>query len=264
MINSVDVSNLKLICLKLDYNYEMLGGNNLSDKIISLINFFDKRGRKNELEEVYLMLSNQKNKNSKIKIYFSYAWDDSYNENSREQEVDNLYKILSDKGFDVRRDKMNIGYKDLISEFMEEIGESQNIIVALSDKYLKSPYCMFELYEIYRNSKQKKKEFIKKIYPIHLEKLNLKDPITLKNYLEYWENKQHNWEDLIKTQTSNIGNETFSEYRKIKDILANFSEIIAFIMDINALSLEFLSKNDYTILIEYIEKKIAPDNLYMS
>ena len=80
-------------------------------------------------------------------IYFSYAWGDK-NEisESREELVNKLYDTLIAKNYKVVRDKMDLTYRGLISEFMQEIGRGRLIIVATSDKYLKSPYCMFELY----------------------------------------------------------------------------------------------------------------------
>lgn len=50
------------------------------------------------------------------------------------------------EGFDVRRDKENAGYRASIRDFMKEIGQGNCIIVAISDKYLKSENCMFEMF----------------------------------------------------------------------------------------------------------------------
>jgi internalin A len=49
---------------------------------------------------------------------------------------------------------------DLISGFMKRIGRADRVIVVLSDKYLRSPYCMTELHIIYRRSNEEKEEFL--------------------------------------------------------------------------------------------------------
>ena len=42
-------------------------------------------------------------------------------------------------GYNVVRDKEDVGYKGSISDFMRTIGRGDFIVVAISDKYLKSP-----------------------------------------------------------------------------------------------------------------------------
>ena len=49
------------------------------------------------------------------------------------------------------RDKRDLGYKGMIEDFMQEIGRGHAVVVVISDKYLKSPNCMFELVEIVKN-----------------------------------------------------------------------------------------------------------------
>ena len=90
---------------------------------------------------------------SKPEIFFSYAWsDDTDVANSREKIVDDLYESLRTDGFNVVRDKNDLRYKGLISDLTGRIGRGKFIVVAISDKYLKSTYCMSELLEIYRRS----------------------------------------------------------------------------------------------------------------
>src|SRR5688500_10049279 len=87
-------------------------------------------------------------------IFFSYAWRDNEEPSEdREKMVGELYNSLEEEGFNVLIDKKNSEYTTYISEFMSAIGQGKLIVVAISQKYLKSPYCMWELYEIARNSK---------------------------------------------------------------------------------------------------------------
>ncbi len=114
-------------------------------------------------------------------IFFSYAWSDNNDAGeSREKIVDELYESLKNDGYQVVRDKMDLGYKGLISNFIKRIGKGQIVIVAISDKYLKSPYCMFELLEIYRNARLEKDEFVKVIFPIRVESIALNKPAVPK------------------------------------------------------------------------------------
>ena len=49
----------------------------------------------------------------------------------------------------VLRDKTAVGLADSISKFMQRIGRADRVFIVLSDKLLKLPYCMFELFEIW-------------------------------------------------------------------------------------------------------------------
>ena len=57
---------------------------------------------------------------------------------------------------------------DLISGFMKRIGLADHVIVVLSDKYLRSPYCMTELHSIYQRSVGEKEDFLRRIIPLRI------------------------------------------------------------------------------------------------
>jgi hypothetical protein len=79
------------------------------------------------------------------------------------------------------------GSGELISGFMKRIGLADHVIVVLSDKYLRSPYCMAELYSIYQRSVGEKEDFLRRIIPLRLEDARFgawRDRVA---YAEYWE-----------------------------------------------------------------------------
>jgi internalin A len=90
--------------------------------------------------------------------FVSYAWG-----GASEKLVDLLEQALKEEGINIVRDKRNLPYKGIIKEFMERLGRSQCIVVVISDKYLKSKNCMFELMEIFRNG-----QLHDRIFPIIL------------------------------------------------------------------------------------------------
>jgi hypothetical protein len=128
--------------------------------------------------------SNQSGQSSSKEIIFSYAWgDESEQRESREKIVNDLYHSLVKEGYKVIRDKYDLGYRGFISDFMARIGQGQNIVVAISKKYVKSPYCMFELYEISRNSNFDKYQFSQKVLPIMVEFIDFGEPTVIEEYL---------------------------------------------------------------------------------
>ena len=79
-------------------------------------------------------------------VFISYAWGDE-----REEIVNKIDQALQNKGLKIIRDKRDLEYKGSINEFMERIGRGDCVIVVVSDKYLRSPNCMYELVEIADN-----------------------------------------------------------------------------------------------------------------
>ena len=116
-------------------------------------------------------------------IFLSYAWG-----GESETIVNDLDSAFKAKGIVLIRDKRDLGFKGMITEFMQRIGKGQAVVVVISDKYLKSPYCMFELLEIYRNL-----DFKERIFPIVLSDANIFDPEPRMEYYEVWKLKCRNW-----------------------------------------------------------------------
>jgi internalin A len=95
--------------------------------------------------------------------------------------VDRLYEALAADGYTVKRDNMDLGYKGLISAFMRELGRGDCVVVLISDAYLKSPFCMFELLEIYRHH-----EFHERICPVVLADAQLHTLVDRLTYVKHW------------------------------------------------------------------------------
>ena len=95
----------------------------------------------------------------KPEIFVSYAWGDDSSETARKRAevVDRLCETLANESWNIIRDKNAMRSGDLISGFMKRIGVADHVIVVLSDKYLRSPYCMAELYGISNDRLEKKR-----------------------------------------------------------------------------------------------------------
>jgi len=199
----------------------------------------------------------QKMEPRKPHIYFSYAWGDNQEiGESRETIVNELYDSLEKDGYLLKRDKQDLGYKGLISKFMKEIGKGDIIVVVISDKYLKSSYCMFELYEAFRDSKLEQEAFVQKLFPIRVESLKLSRPEVQEEYFEYWENEEKAWEKLITRRGKQITVKQQQQYENIKAIHTQLGYLLDILSDINALSIELLSKDNFDIIKKAIEQRI--------
>jgi internalin A len=95
--------------------------------------------------------------------------------------VDRIENVLRDHGITLLRDRNEVGYRDSFRNFMERLASSDAIVVVLSDAYLKSENCMFELAEIAARG-----DLRKRIYPIALKDAKIFKPKDRPRYTKYW------------------------------------------------------------------------------
>ena len=195
-------------------------------------------------------------KSNKPKVYFSYAWgDDKEAAMSREKIVQDLYDELKKEGYPVRRDKEDVGYKDSIEDFMKEIGRGSFIVVTISDKYLKSANCMFELLQIYRKSNSDFSEFKDKIFPIVLGDAKIYDPLDVLDYAAYWQEKKNKLEEKIKVLGLAAASGVMADFDKFNEITNNIAQISRMISSINTLKPTLLSDNNFAEIKKAIAEK---------
>lgn len=190
-------------------------------------------------------------------IFFSYAWGDQEEKGeSREKIANDLYESLKRQDYNVKRDKEEIGYKMSITDFMKRISKGSFVVAIISDKYLKSPYCMFELLETYRKSNSDAEEFKAKIFPLVLEDAKIHSPISKLDYQLYWNNKL----DELRNKINQIGwenaGESINEYDKLKEIAVNVVKLIQIFQDINTMNPAMLKENSFEIIRNSIEERI--------
>jgi len=188
------------------------------------------------------------------KIFFSYAWEDHAGINKdSEMLVNSIYDSLKKDGCYLIRDKTDLGYKDFISEFMQSIGQGDKIIIVISDKYVRSPFCMFELYEIARNSKFEKSLFSEHVIPITLEFIEFFRPAVVAKYMGHWEYEQKEWESLFQKKMGQLSIEQFSRYNKTRLISQNIGLLMDWLTDMNMLNQKIVSENNFQVIKEALE-----------
>jgi hypothetical protein len=159
-------------------------------------------------------------------VFISYAWG-----GEREEIVNQIDKALQERGIKIIRDKHDLGYKGSISEFMERIGRGNCVIVVISDKYLRSPNCMFGLVEIAEG-----KQFHDRIFPIVLADANIYDPLKRIEYVRYWEVKRAELADAMRTlDPANLQGirDDMDLYDRIRDKVSGLTSILK---DMNTLT----------------------------
>ena len=180
-------------------------------------------------------------------VYISYAWG-----GESERIVNELDSDLQTKGIMVVRDKRDLGFKGMIRDFMQQIGRGHAIIVVISDKYLKSPNCMFELVEIARN-----KDLYDRVFPIVLGDADIYNPVNRIKYIKHWEEKLKELDEAMRSVSSANLQGMRDEIDSYDEIRDNISNLTFFLKDMNTLTPEMHENSNFASLINALEKRLA-------
>lgn len=176
-------------------------------------------------------------------IFISYAWG-----GESETIVDQLDQTLQEKGLMIIRDKRDLGFKGRIKDFMKQIGRGKAVIVVISEKYLKSENCMFELLQIAENG-----QFHNRIFPIVLADANIYKPVHRLRYVKYWEEQIAELDTAMK----DVGAANLKGIREDIDLYTEIRETIAGLVDIlkdmNTLTPEMHRESGFQELLKAIE-----------
>jgi internalin A len=187
-------------------------------------------------------------------VYLSYAWGDVRATPAGERAmVDRLYDVLVADGYTVKRDTMDLGYKGLISVFMRELGRGDCVVVLISDAYLRSLFCMFELLEIYRHH-----EFRERICPIVLADARLhtlKDRLT---YVAHWKEQLTSIKQLIQQVGIQVlsASGSLREYETYREITYHADKLVSYLADINSQTPQLLEADDFAMLKQAIDARL--------
>lgn len=184
------------------------------------------------------------------RVFISYAWGEETSE--REAIVNQIDRSLQKRGLKIVRDKRDLGYKGSIRNFMERIGEGDSIIVVISDKYLRSKNCMYELVQIAKN-----RQFIDRIFPIVLSDAKIYDAGDRLDYVEHWEKEKERLTKKIRelSDFSNLAS-IQQELTDVDDFRDEIDELAGLLKDMNTLTPGMHRDSDFSELFAAIEKRM--------
>lgn len=182
-------------------------------------------------------------------LFVSYAWGDSTSEGvEREAVVDRLCETAQKKGFRIRRDKNELSFGDSLSLFMRQVGAADRVYLVLSDKYLKSPNCMFELFEIWRNSKQEEEMFRARVRIFSLPDAQIWCSEDRIKYAKYWTERHDRLRRLaVAAPIDTLGVNDVLQLKRMRRWSEEISDVLATIAD----TLHPRSLNDMSELEQY-------------
>lgn len=109
-----------------------------------------------------------------VNIFLSYSWKD-------EELAEKIEQYFKDTNVSIKRDKNNIEHWGSIRKYMDSIRDTDYVILIISDSYLKSVNCMYEINELMKDENYKNR-----IFPLVLEESIYKLEGRIE-YIVYWE-----------------------------------------------------------------------------
>ena len=183
-------------------------------------------------------------------IYISYAW-----QGESETIAQQIEQKLQKKGLTIIRDKTaGLGYKGLIREFMQHLGQGKCIILIISDKYLKSENCIYELLEIYKNG-----DFIDRIFPVIIKDAKIFKASDRLEYFRYWEKEVRDLQEEIKAGDITNLDGIMDDLNFYSEIRRNLDKLTNILKNINTLTPVIHAESGFEELFNAIKEKLNSD-----
>jgi hypothetical protein len=112
-----------------------------------------------------------------MNIFVSYSWENN-------TFVNKLDVLFGNIGITLRRDVRDVKYKQSIKSYMETIRNADFCLMIISNQYLKSENCMYEVLEFIKD-----KNYKDKILPIIYDDVNIYNAKDRLFYIEFWQNE---------------------------------------------------------------------------
>ena len=159
-------------------------------------------------------------------VFVSYAWTEESHKWSTDSKA---HSISRASGCYATAKKCDTG--DSIREFIRRIGQGKCVVVVISEKYLKSENCMFEMLEIAQAGALRER-----IFPIVLPDAGIYKATGRVKYVSYWEDQIRELDDALKTVRGDNLTRLQEDLNLYSEIRRLFDRIADTLRDMNALS----------------------------
>jgi internalin A len=149
--------------------------------------------------------------------------------------VDRLCSEAEARGKRIVRDKTAMKIGDRISTFMDRIGKGVldgRVCIALSDKYLKSPYCMHELFDVRRNCREDGDTLIDRTRVLVLPSAKISGAIERAQYVVHWQSKFKELDTLVKEHGPFVlSDKDNAEFRLMSRFVSETANVLQLVQD---------------------------------
>ena len=154
----------------------------------------------------------------KITIFLSYAHADTNIANA----VD---AFLQNCGYEVKRDIRDVETWDSLRQFMQSIRKQDYAVLLVSDSYLRSDNCMYEIMQLIKDD-----FYEERVLPIVIESNEITESMYSMEYrieiIKFWQERANKLKEYIQELDRENSAEIDSKYREIKLMAQNVSEFM--------------------------------------
>jgi internalin A len=194
-------------------------------------------------------------------VFISYAWgDDTPEGKTRAEVVDQLFTALEGDGFRPVRDRDRIRPGDSISAFMNQLTRADLVVTVISDKYLRSYYCMYEIYRLWQGCLTDHTDLARRMVPIVLPEVMIGSFEERAPYGRYWSRKARKLEKLIRDPELSPSPKSLREFQLVRDFRNDIDDILVFLQDIlMPRQLEAHLDDGFPAVLEALRRRVEPD-----
>ncbi|MFC5405518.1 toll/interleukin-1 receptor domain-containing protein [Cohnella soli] len=160
------------------------------------------------------------------KIFLSYSWNDN-------KVADSFEIMFRTKGINLTRDLRDVEYRQSLKEFMKNVRKSDYVLMIISEHYLKSINCMYEVLEFVKDD-----DYKERILPLVQKETDIFNAIGRSKYIKYWQNEferlHHEMQGLDELNRTDIVN----ELKKVESIQRQLTDFLSIIADMNMVTFE--------------------------
>ena len=191
-------------------------------------------------------------------VFISYAWGDETPAGKiRAEVVDKLYSALKEDGFVPIRDRNEMKPGEQISAFIRRLTRADLVVAIISDKYLRSPYCMSEIHGLWQKSQEKPDLMAMRLVPIILPDVKIEGLPDRAPYVRYWREKKEELEALFRELGPDLDPDSFRELRLVRNFSQDVDGILRFLQDVLMLrNLEVHFEDGFQAVREALRRRL--------
>jgi len=177
----------------------------------------------------------------KPKIFLSYS-------HKNKEIADRVDKFFISKNIRLTRDVRDAPAYSSLKKFMDTIRDHDYVILLISDVYLKSINCMYEVIQFIQE-----KKYIEKTFPIIIDKqADIFNKVKHIDYISFWQNRYKRFRNKINKLENTGTAQSHVELDKIDRIQSNIGEFLNKIADLKCFPLDELESTNYKAILDKI------------
>jgi cytochrome c-type biogenesis protein CcmH/NrfG len=188
-------------------------------------------------------------------VYISYAGNDGDEafENSRDQIIQKISELLEQNNLKPKQYKTDVQYKDSVDKYKLDIAYGDYVILVVSEKYLKSEYCMNEAVALLNRNQRGLEE---KIFPLVLKDADIFNWKKKGEYIDYWHQQITELDNYLANKDQKAYISLTEQSINFREIYENIGSFIKTLAGICEPSKKLIEQNNYQVIIETIIKQI--------